>query len=75
MAIPPRLGRLRLACVWPIWIGVMTIARLRVANPLDGRQRVKVARAEVYRVMARSWWSRRNDRALTATFDELKRHG
>jgi len=48
--------RVRLACAWPILIGVKTVERLRTANPLDGTQRVKVSRTEVRRIMLRSLW-------------------
>ena len=39
--------RLRLACAWPVLIGVKTIARLCTADALDVRKRVKVSRSEV----------------------------
>lgn len=39
--------RLRLACAWPVLIGVKTIARLCTADVLDARKRVKVSRSEV----------------------------
>ncbi len=39
--------RLRLACAWPVLIGVKTIARLCTADVLDVRKRVKVSRSEV----------------------------
>ena len=64
MEIPSSLWRLRLACVWPIWIGLKTIARLREANPLDPSRRVKVSRLEVYGVMLESFLLRRNNAAL-----------
>jgi farnesyl-diphosphate farnesyltransferase len=54
MRIPRTERRLRLACIWPIWIGLMTIARLRAENPLDPTRRVKISRGEVYGMMARS---------------------
>ena len=51
----PRSGiRIRLACAWPILIGVRTLARLRVDNVLDGSQRVKINRAEVRSIFLRS---------------------
>ena len=46
-ALPPGYWRLRLACAWPILIGVRTIGRLRSANPLDAQQRIKISRGEV----------------------------
>lgn len=71
MSIPPALWRVRLACVWPIWIGLRTIALLRPVNP---RQpvRVKVTRGEVYGIMLRSWCAVRRDGALDAEFRRLR---
>ncbi len=39
--------RVRLACAWPILIGVRTLEKLRAANVIELQQRVKVSRAEV----------------------------
>lgn len=64
LAIPGNLKRLRLACIWPIWIGLETIAQLRDSNPLDPAKRVKVARGTVYAIMAQSTWLAGNDGAL-----------
>ena len=55
-ALPRGQVRVRLACAWPILIGVKTLERLRAANPLDGTRRVKVSRAEVRRILLRSVW-------------------
>jgi farnesyl-diphosphate farnesyltransferase len=46
--------RVRLACAWPILIGMKTIERLRLATVIELKQRVKVPRGEVRRVMVRS---------------------
>jgi farnesyl-diphosphate farnesyltransferase len=46
--------RIRLACAWPILIGLRTIALLRQQNPLDGANRIKVNRLEVKSLIARS---------------------
>jgi farnesyl-diphosphate farnesyltransferase len=72
LAIPRREHRLRLACVWPIWIGQQTLARLGAANPLDPAQRIKITRAEVYRLLARSVWCNRSAAALTREFQRLR---
>ncbi len=72
MAIPPSLWRLRLACIWPIWIGLKTIARLRAANPLEPHERVQVSRGEVYGIMARSFVVVRHDAGLHARFQKLR---
>src|SRR5579862_4511465 len=72
LAIPRSERRLRLACIWPIWIGLMTIARLRVENPLDPSRRVKISRGEVYGVMARSFLTCRSDAALNGRYNLLR---
>ena len=46
--------RVRLACAWPILIGMKTIERLRAANVLELQQRVKVPRGEVRGILLRS---------------------
>jgi farnesyl-diphosphate farnesyltransferase len=70
-AIPRKFVRLRLACAWPILIGVKTLARLREASFLDPAQRTKVSRPEVRAILgqtivAMAWpraWQRLFDRA------------
>jgi len=73
LTIPVNQKRLRLACVWPLWIGMKTIARLRHANPLDPTQRVKVSRAEVYGIMAQSIVRAGNTAALDKIYQRLRR--
>lgn len=46
--------RVRLACAWPILLGLKTINRLRAAGSEELQQRVKVPRKEVYAFMAHS---------------------
>lgn len=46
--------RVRLACAWPILLGLRTIAKLRAAGVADLQRRVKVSRNEVYGIMVRS---------------------
>ena len=46
--------RVRLACAWPILIGVRTIEKLRAADVMDLRQRMKVSRREVRGIVFRS---------------------
>jgi len=46
--------RVRLACAWPILIGLRTIARLRAAGVPELSQRVKVSRSEVRGILLRS---------------------
>jgi farnesyl-diphosphate farnesyltransferase len=52
--IPFTWMNLRLACAWPILIGVKTIQRLRSGNVLDPGRRIKISRNEVYTVMFKS---------------------
>ena len=53
-ALPRRCVRVRLACAWPILIGIKTLARLRTQNVLDPQRRVKISRPEVRSLMIRS---------------------
>jgi farnesyl-diphosphate farnesyltransferase len=46
--------RVRLACAWPVLIGVKTIEKLRAANVTELQQRVKVSRHEVRAIIWRS---------------------
>ncbi|MDX1410918.1 MAG: phytoene/squalene synthase family protein [Nitrospirales bacterium] len=53
MAIPRLEIRLRLACMWPILIGMRTLNLLAgSSNALDPTRPLKVSRPEVYRIMA-----------------------
>ena len=52
--LPKRCVRVRLACAWPILIGMQTVAKLRTGNVLDPQQRIKVSRPEVKSLMLRS---------------------
>jgi farnesyl-diphosphate farnesyltransferase len=55
LAIPRREVRLRLACAWPLLIGMCTLDRVaRADNLLDPRVTVKVPRATVYRILSSS---------------------
>ena len=53
-ALPRRQVRLRLACAWPILIGMKTIPLLRTCNVLDPRQRLKVRRYEIQALILHS---------------------
>jgi farnesyl-diphosphate farnesyltransferase len=52
--LPARCVRVRLACAWPILIGMQTLAKLREGNVLDPAQRIKISRSEVKKVILRS---------------------
>jgi farnesyl-diphosphate farnesyltransferase len=46
--------RVRLACAWPVLIGVQTIEKLRAATVIELSQRVKVSRGEMRGILLRS---------------------
>lgn len=68
LAIPANQKRLRLACVWPIWIGLKTIALLR----REPTKRAKVSRASVYWIMLESSLLAGNDAALDEKYQRLR---
>jgi len=49
--IPRNQVRIRLACAWPVLIGIETLRRLRAENILEATQRIKISRAEVRRLI------------------------
>jgi farnesyl-diphosphate farnesyltransferase len=53
-ALPAGQWRVRLACAWPILIGVRTVAQLRTGPVLDVGRRIKVSRADVRGILVRS---------------------
>ena len=55
VAIPRSEPRLRLAALWPLWIGLETL-RLYAADgdPLDPARRIKISRGDVYRLVGES---------------------
>jgi len=46
--------RVRLACAWPILIGMRTIEKLRAANTIELRQHIKISHSERNRIIWRS---------------------
>jgi farnesyl-diphosphate farnesyltransferase len=55
LAVPRREPGLRLACAWPLLIGLATLARIRHATDLlDPAKTVKVPRRELRRILALS---------------------
>ena len=55
LAVPRRSVRLRLACIWPLLLGLATLARVaRSGSWLEPETTVKVSRRWVYRMMALS---------------------
>lgn len=56
LAIPRQEVRMRLACVWPLFIGLKTLALIeRSPNLLDPNTVIKIPRRSVYGLMVRSF--------------------
>lgn len=49
-ALPLGCVRVRLACAWPLLIGMETLKLLRTENVLDPQRRIKVSRGQVRRI-------------------------
>ncbi len=73
-AIPRREVRLRLACAWPMLIGLRTLALIRGADELlNPAVTVKISRAAVYRLLARSGLTVWSNAALDGYCREMER--
>jgi len=55
-SIPFKWMNLRLACAWPILIGLETIRTLRHAPVLDPRRRGKISRGQIWDIILHSIW-------------------
>lgn len=76
LTIPRREWRLRLACAWPLLIGLSTLALVgRSQRLLDPAVRVKIARAQVYAILLRSLLTVWSDRALERYYGQLLKRG
>ena len=74
LAIPRGEMRLRLACAWPLLIGLRTLHRIwEAANLLDPGVRVRVPRRAVYAILARTSALAWSDGALDRYYRSL--HG
>ena len=72
LAVPRREWRLRLACAWPLLIGLATLGRLARADALlDPAVVVKVPRAEVRSILGRSAVVVGSDRGLRGCAQQL----
>lgn len=74
MAIPRREPRLRLAALWPLWIGLGTLEKIAASDdPLDPARPIKISRGDVYRILAESSMAVGVDRALTTLHQRRRR--
>jgi farnesyl-diphosphate farnesyltransferase len=73
LAIPRREWRMRLACAWPLLIGLATLAALaRTPDPLATSAPIKISRHEVRQLLARSVLIVWSNRALSADAARLR---
>ncbi|MEE8504544.1 MAG: phytoene/squalene synthase family protein [candidate division NC10 bacterium] len=73
LAIPRQEVRMRLACAWPLLIGLKTLALVAQSkNLLDPVATVKISRGEVYRLLLRSLTLLGSDRSLTGYYQALR---
>ncbi len=74
LAIPRPEWRMRLACAWPLLIGLATVAALAAhPNPLAATAPVKITRGAVRALLARSALTVWSNRALAADAARLRR--
>jgi farnesyl-diphosphate farnesyltransferase len=67
LAIPRREWRMRLACAWPLLIGLATLGAIAAhPDPLAAAQPIKISRAAVRGILARSALAVGSNRALAA---------
>lgn len=72
LAIPRHEPRMRLACAWPLLIGLGTLARVaRAENLLDPAVTVKITRPAVHRLLATSLLLVASNRALSRYYHRL----
>lgn len=69
LRIPRGQVRVRLACAWPVLIGLRTLARLREPGVLDPSRRKKVSRAEVRAILWSTVWRLPFPRRWEGLFD------
>lgn len=76
LAIPSREWRLRLACAWPLLIGVSTLALVRRSQRLlDPTICIKVTRSRIYSILLCSLCTVWSNRALSRYYDSLLARG
>ncbi len=68
-AIPRGQVRVRLACAWPILIGMKTLALLSERNVLDGAQRIRISRSTIWRLILASLVLYPSQKAWNQLFD------
>ena len=73
LAIPCAEWRMRLACAWPLLIGLRTLGLLADSpNLLDPNEKIKIPRSLVYAILLRSLLLVRSNRLLAAEAKRLR---
>ncbi len=73
LAVPRAEWRMRLACAWPLLIGLGTLGAIAAhANPLSATRPIKISRAAVRALVARSSVTVWSNRALAADAARLR---
>ncbi|WP_282010701.1 squalene/phytoene synthase family protein [Nitrospina watsonii] len=73
LAIPRSETRIRLFCIWPLWMAMETVAVLHNNKALlDSDDPVKISRATVRRIVRRTRWLCYSDLMLKWSFGEIK---
>jgi farnesyl-diphosphate farnesyltransferase len=72
LSIPRGQIRVRLACAWPILIGIQTLVRLRQPGVLNARHRVKISRTDVRSILWATIWRLPFRRQWEGLFESMK---
>ncbi|HEV8616041.1 MAG TPA: phytoene/squalene synthase family protein [Methylomirabilota bacterium] len=73
LAIPRAEWRMRLACAWPLLIGLATLGEIAAhPNPLAAERPIKISRGAVRAILARSTVTVASDRALRGQAARLR---
>jgi farnesyl-diphosphate farnesyltransferase len=71
--LPVRCIRIRLACSWPILIGVRTVAELRRGNVLDDRRHIQIRQSDTWRLLLRTLVFYPTPRIWNGLFDFVRK--
>jgi farnesyl-diphosphate farnesyltransferase len=73
LAVPRRRLRLRLACIWPLWIGLATLRALSACPNILTAPPVRIPQRETYRLLGLSLLCAPSNRLLETVFRSLVR--
>jgi len=74
LAIPRRETRIRLFCIWPLWMAMETVAVLHGNQALlNSDDPVKISRSTVRSILWRTRWLSLSDTLLTLSFGKIQK--